>query len=382
MPSGGVAAFSGVVGMNRLQAYAQLLVRTGRHARFVRGKFGVPVWRQIVEMARLHRFAVGPDDYYKYALFHPGMFPDFASKTTYRGYRWKDELRRFSDPKIQGIAFHKLILYRLLEAWDLPCPRIHAVYCPVPDGFERHRALATPEELVRWLRETEAWPLFGKPSNASHGFGARGLRRREGDEVVQVTDERIGIEELVARIDADARETGPYLLSELLEPREDFRRLCGSTLPSCRLVVLVRHGEPEPMAATVLLPPDRQHFSNARGLTTGSVCAGVDLETGRLFQPLCSLGPDIKTATHHPTSGQRVDGFVIEGWREAVAMTLRASRAFSPFRMQHWDLSFTTRGPVLLELNFIGDLEPMQVAGPPGLMRPQFRSFYETHRVW
>ena len=61
------------------------------------------------------------------------------------------------------------------------------------------------------------------------------------------------------------------MLCELLSPREDFRRLCGSTLHSCRIVTLVRDGEPEPLAATILLPPDGQHFSNARGLTTGSV---------------------------------------------------------------------------------------------------------------
>ncbi|MHB8078194.1 MAG: sugar-transfer associated ATP-grasp domain-containing protein [Candidatus Krumholzibacteriia bacterium] len=368
--------------MVSLGPYLSLLGRTWRQARRVSRELRYPLWKQARDLAQLRAVGIGPDDYYMYDLCNPALFPDQALKLTYRGRRYREQFRHFSHVQTQGIVFHKHILYRLLQAFDLPCPRIHAIYAPVPDCFERHRALTGPEQLARFLAETDTFPLFGKPSNASHGFGALGLRRREGDRIVLVTDESLPTAEVVERIHDTARQTGTYLLGELLQPREDFRRMCGSTLPSVRLVVLMRDGEPEPFRATILFPLDRTHVSNARGLSTG-VCSGrVDLVTGRVESVIDSPGPHRHPRPEHPQTGARLEGYVIPEWTELVRLVTTAARAFSPFRMQHWDATFSTRGPALLELNFIGDVEPLQMNGPPGLYTEQFRSFERTHRLW
>lgn len=369
--------------MKSLAPLARLLGRTWRNSRFASREFGYPVTKQLLDLVRLRSVHLGPDDYYLYGLCDPARLPAFADKLTYRGYRQKDLFRRFSPVQIQGMAFHKHVFYRLAEGFGLPVPHIRALYAPVPDCFERHRAMTRVDELERFLRECPDYPLFGKLSNASHGHGALGLRGRgEGDTVELVTGEQVPVAQLAAEIDGHARRYCTYMLTELLEPREDFRRLCGSTLGSVRLVVLVRNGTPEPFVATVLLPLDRQHISNARGLTTGNCSGAVDIATGRIHRVIDRAGPRMSFRTHHPQSGERLEDYVIPGWSEMVDMILTASRAFSPFRMQHWDAAFTTRGPVLLELNFIGDVEPLQVHGPPGLYTEQYRTFEETQRVW
>jgi hypothetical protein len=47
-----------------------------------------------------------------------------------------------------------------------------------------------------------------------------------------------------------------------------------------------------------------------------------------------------------------------------------------------WGRAFTKRGPTLLELSFIGDIEVFQIFGPPGIFTEQFRTFYATQKVW
>jgi hypothetical protein len=80
----------------------------------------------------------------------------------------------------------------------------------------------------------------------------------------------------------------------------------------------------------------------------------------------------------HPASGQQLLGRKIEGWPQLRELALDAARAWSPFRMQHWDIALTRRGPVLMEMNFIGGIAACQLHGPPGLYTDQYLTFRET----
>ena len=237
--------------------------------------------------------------------------------------------------------------------------------------------------MCDYLRTTDNFPFFGKPSNAALGYGAKGVRGRlENDTLLLLNGDTQGLADYVQEIDDIARRCGTYLLLELLEPREDFRRLSGPALPSCRVVVLVRDGEPELFHSSILLPAARNHISNFQGGGIGSLFARIDNQTGVIHHVMSHMGPNFTWVTDHAETGHRVEGFRIEGWDEGVALVLRAAHAFAPVRMQHWDLSFTSRGPVLLELNFIGDLEVFHAFGPPGIYTEQFRTFHETQKVW
>ena len=353
------------------------------HARWVARERHVSIPQQLVDLWRLRPVALGAEDYFKYGLFDRQRFPRHEDRLTFRGWRFAHELRRFSDPQVQGLAFHKHILYRLLESWGFPTPRIHALYSPTPNGFERHAAMTSREQLFDYLRTTDKFPFFGKPSNASRGFGAKGvLERLAGDRLRLLNGDTPTIAAYVAEIDEIARRCGTYLLLELLEPREDFRQLSGPVLPSCRVVVLVRDGEPELFHSAILLPVSRNHISNFHEGSLGSLAGRIDGATGVICDVMSHMGPDFTWVTDHAETGRRVEGFRIEGWDEGVALVLRAARALAPLRMQHWDLTFTNRGPALLELNFIGDIEVFQLFGPPGIFTEQFRTFYETQKVW
>lgn len=355
-----------------------------RQARYVQGKYGVPVRQQLRDIWRLRRNTVGPSDYYMYALFDPKRFPDFATKQTYGGWRlFEGEFRHYSAPNLQAMAYHKHILYRLLGSFGIPVPEIHALYSPLADGFERNRALRTREELAEFLRTTDAFPIFGKPSQASEGFGGRGILHRNGDGTLRlVTGDDVTVADMVEDIHAIAAKTGTYMLLEFLQNNDQVRELAGETAASTRVVVLMRDGEPELFKATMLIPAAGSHVSNARGMETGACSALVDLETGRLHRILSAIGPDIEWITEHPATGVRLDGVELEAWPQVEAMALEAARSLSPFHMQHWDIAQTRRGPVVMEMNFIGSVIPLQIHGPPGIFTEQFRSFAATQKVW
>ncbi|MFZ1986913.1 MAG: hypothetical protein WAU91_21050, partial [Desulfatitalea sp.] len=232
----------------------------------VRQEYKIPIYRQLIELIRLRSSGMGSSGYYLFRLYDPLRFDSFAIKRTYRDWRFKQKLRHFSDPQIQGITFHKHIFYRLLKSFDLPFPEIHALYCPVPDGFERHRCMKTKNELRHYLQTSDAFPLFGKPSNASHGYGAIGMLNREGKDAIRLLDGSIkSIVQLVDEIDAIAQRTATYMLCELLKPSNDLMEISGEALPSCRVIVLVRDGKPEIFRAKILLPQFNRHVSNFQG---------------------------------------------------------------------------------------------------------------------
>ena len=354
-----------------------------RTAREVKDRCGVPLHRQFRDMAGLKASTgLGPADYFRYALFDRERVPDRRAARTFGGWRLFEEFLHYSRPEYQGLA-HKHVLYRLLESFDLPVPRIHRVYAPVPDCFERHRALATPSELAAYLRTTDDLPLFGKPSNASAGYGALAISGRPDPEHLEFLDgTRATLDETVARIHGFARERRTYLLTEMLEQRDDIRAICGRCIASLRVVMLVRHGRPEVFRVVILLPSSRQQTSNCRHMTSASVLGRVDPATGRISRAIRSEGPFYEYSPHHPETGFPLEGHVLAGWPQVLDLMHAAALAMAPFRMQHWDVALTTRGPVLMEMNVHGDEGGLQLHGPPGALDEQYLSFAREHRVW
>jgi hypothetical protein len=107
---------------------------------------------------------------------------------------------------------------------------------------------------------------------------------------------------------------------------------------------------------------------------------GVDNETGVINRAVWGFGLDAQDVECHPLSDVRLLGHRLACWPAVREMVLEAARALSPFRMQHWDVAMTRRGPVVMEMNFIGGVEGTQFHGPPGLYTEQYRSFAAGHK--
>ncbi len=350
-------------------------------AREVSRLHGIPVWRQVREWVALRRNGVGLEDYYYYRLYDAKLHPTMEEKLTYGGWRaFMGEFRRYANIRHEAIAYEKHIFYRICDGFGLPVPLIYSVYTPSFDAFERHRSITKKDDLRDYLSSTRQLPFFGKPSNASRGFGARGVLGRAPDGRFRlVSGESVTLDVLVNDIERFASDNGTYLITEFLQNDPEIVEMVGEVLCSLRVVMLVRNGEPEFFRTSMHLPGAGSHASNVAGFATGTISCGIDPHTGIIRSALQGAGAERQEVKRHPISSVQLIGYVIPGWELVRTLALEASKAMSPFRMQHWDFALTTRGPVILEMNVIGDVAACQRHGPPGIYTKQYLGFRDTH---
>ena len=223
---------------------------------------------------------------------------------------------------------------------------------------------------------------FSMPiDNANEGYGAIAVIEREtSGNLKLISGEIITPENLAVKINSVANKTGNYLIAEFLKNSDEIKELCGDSVASFRVVMLVRNGEPEFFRALCLLPLFGHTTSNVKGFTTGSIACPISKE-GYIKRAISSVGVNAIEIDIHPDTGIPLIEKKIIGWPALIEMVTQASRAMSPFRMQHWDIALTQRGPVIMEMNFIGSVAGCQIGGPPGLYSEQYLSFRQTHTL-
>lgn len=263
----------------------------------------------------------------------------------------------FNHSHWHALANDKLAVHFVLEGLGLPSPGLHAVTHPGGRFCGDAPCFRGPDELSAFLRGTAPYPLFVKPVWGAFGRSSLALLEHEaaGDRLLLGNGERRGLENVVAELSAP-----PYgnhlLLQELLRPHPDTLDLCGDHLTTVRVIVLLHETGSELYSATWRIPTGGNMTDNfARG-RTGNLLATVDPEGGRVLEARGRLDGAPRTIEIHPRTGRRLVGAVLPDWRELRRVTLAAASALPGLRMQHWDLALCPRGPVLLEVNALGDL--------------------------
>ena len=81
----------------------------------------------------------------------------------------------------------------------------------------------------------------------------------------------------------------------------------------------------------------------------------------------------------HPDTGRQIVGTQIPGWNRLKEIVLAAAPIFAGIHTQSWDVALTELGPVLLEINFGGDLNLAQLATGKGILDA---AYSEHLREW
>ncbi|MGJ7580036.1 sugar-transfer associated ATP-grasp domain-containing protein [Variovorax sp. RHLX14] len=106
----------------------------------------------------------------------------------------------------------------------------------------------------------------------------------------------------------------------------------------------------------------------------------IDRVDGRLGA-MCSdrLASGTRRFSHHPVTGQAVEGRVLESWPAIQALALDAHRAFSHRIFVGWDIAMTDEGPVLLEGNVNLDIMFPQRVHRQGIGRSALGPLLQHH---
>jgi hypothetical protein len=357
-----------------------------RNLAAVRAQTGKSLLRQIREILGLKLRAThfGISDYFDFRLFSDEFAGRYAKEHVagWRMLHWLDD--QLNPPAWRNLVFDKLCMYALLKAGGLPIPRLHGLYERRGRRFFEARDFATLDALGIWLRGPAPYPLFAKPVFGDVGSGDYALLGYDAgtDELLTTTGQRLPLAGFLAGLDVPRKYVkagSGYLFQEQLIQHDTLRRLAGSAISSVRIVVLADDTGIRPFRALWKVIAGRNVTDNYLWGEAGNLLAAVKLETGQVERVVRGYGMQQEVLTRHPDTHAELVGIVLPEWERTLDLVTCGARLFPMLPFQHWDIAFTERGPVVLEVNVTGGTYILQYASGQGLYDEQLRAFVSRH---
>ena len=337
--------------------------------------------QQLFEIRRFKRInpSLGAADYYAYRLYDENYALPSA-RGTFVGQR---NVRQFAGALNLGQATmpaaDKLTFTLLARTFGLPVPRLKALYRPGPPLIPgiAEVVLDTPAHLARWLRTSEAWPVFAQPSYRQR-LGCMRLTGYESntDSIAVSGHQSIPVAAFVDMVIGKmprrdyAPELGWFFLEEP-RPHPEIARVLGKDTISVLRLILIRDSAGVEFVAA-FLNIDTGVNGQDEPPKTPALVAEVDLDTGRLGQALNGIWPHANIVTKAPATGMAIEGFVLPIWGQARALCERSASLFPLIQMQDWHIALTDTGPSFLELGDLASVQRLQLWGR-GLLTPRVR---------
>ncbi len=250
------------------------------------------------------------------------------------------------------ILTNKLVMSRVLAATGLPHPEVLGVV--TKGNLVAIDADPQPSNDALLIWTSTCHKLVLRPHWSGGGEGVFFLTREGGRWSVNARQADIAtVRRLISVLDR-------YIVTTFVEQAAYARTIQPATANTLRVLTL--RDEQGVFVASVVhrfgtaasLPVD--NFHGGRGL-----CAAVDVERERL-KTAVSLDERGRRQlhTHHPETGNRIDGIAIPGLRQALDGVRTASRCLPEAVCVGWDVLITDDGYSLLEAN-----------APPGIVASQ-----------
>ncbi|MGH6893724.1 MAG: sugar-transfer associated ATP-grasp domain-containing protein, partial [Dongiaceae bacterium] len=210
----------------------------------------------------------------------------------------------------------------------------------------------------QFIADSGNHPLFCKPVDGINSIGAIRIEGASGDALIVNGGQSKRADDVVAFMIALGSDG--YLLQRVLEPTPAFRAISGMAVASIRFLALLTDNGPLIESAVVKLPTRDQVADNF--WRSGNMLGAIDLTSGKLSRIVSGVGADLKLFDADHETGLPLAGASVPDFEAAKTLCLKAAVNFPGIRTQSWDVALTADGPVLLEMNFGGDLNLHQLA--------------------
>jgi Sugar-transfer associated ATP-grasp len=301
-------------------------------------------------------------EYFYYRLYHPSLSE--AALDRFVGKKIQNRMHAACNDVRWFAACHdKLLWSAILTGASLPVPDTVALFGKM-GRFGASRSLRSKDELSRFITDPSNHPLFCKPVDGINSLGAIRIEGIKGEELIINGGYQRRIGDVVHFI--SSLSPAGYLLQKVLPPSPLLAPITGSAISSIRFLVLLTGTGPAVESAVIKLPTKDQVADNF--WRSGNMLAAIDLASGTITRAVAGVGSDLKVIEREPASGINLPGFTVPDFQAAQALILQAAVYFSGIRTQSWDVALTADGPVLLEMNFGGDLNLHQLAHNRGVL--------------
>jgi len=309
-----------------------------------------------------------PNEYFYYRLWEPHLTR--GDRLRFVGKQAQHPMHfTCNDAGWYATAADKLLFHTLMAGAGLPTPKLLAVTGPsrpLPSG----QAFADADSVARFLRDPAHYPLFAKPVDGKYSIAvvsADGYDP-ETDTVLLQGGLRTPPDHLAATL---AGRPAGYVLQRRLAPDPQLAGLFGPRLWSVRALVLLTPDGPMIHRAVAKIATGDNPADNF--WRHGNMVGAVELASGEIVRVVQGTGAGMAVDGAHPDTGRAIAGTAVPGWDALTGLALGAARLLPGIRTQSWDIALTDAGPVLLEVNFGGDLNLAQLASGTGALDGRYR---------
>ena len=264
----------------------------------------------------------------------------------------------------------KLLYHAAMIGAGFPVPKLLAVH-HATRKLTGALSLTSADEIASFLRRPHIYPVFGKPIDGLFSLGAFSAEswRAEDDTVAFYDGTRQAVGDFAAHL---AQRQSGHMLQQKLITHPVLEAIFGRRLASVRMFVLLTGQGPVVARAVCKIPVGRNVADNF--WRNGNMLGAVDIESGEIKRVVRGTGADMVVNPEHPDTGRAILGLRLPQWNQLKELCQTAALTLPGVRTQGWDIAITRDGPVLLEVNFGGDLNLAQLAWGAGVLDDTYRA--------
>ena len=262
---------------------------------------------------------------------------------------------------------NKLLWHTILRGAGLAVPDTLAVY----DRKGRGGGVTILEnylELSEFLSSPANIPVFCKPVTGTYSVGAFRIDEFDGKNAIVNGSWEKSVKEIASYFETIGKKG--YLLQKPLRPDRELSQITGEAIATLRLFVCMDAGNPEILRAVLKVPAKGEVADNF--WRADAQLWSIDADSGRVLRRIVNK---LSTKTPKVINGHSdfpPTDYVLPEFEKSLELVGRAARHFPAIRTQSWDIAITEAGPVLMELNFGGDLSLVQMAHNSGILTGKY----------
>ena len=320
----------------------------------VERRHGVGRYTQLREIAAgaLGRSKLTPTEYYQYGVFRPdltrqqkaGFFSDRSNAAFNRD---------LSPPElgaVPGVMRDKGLCGILLRGYGYPVPKTLALFS-VDGRYGRRNALSSAKDIVDFLRATDTWPMFCKPTSAGQGIGAASLTglTPDGAKITFGDDRVVPIDDFAREIEKNFPRG--FAFQELCQQDPAIEAVTGPAVGVVRITTVLTLDGPEFLYGTWKFPGVG---AMSDGVQAGAGPTGmgyIDPETARITGAHFGDRISGEDGAVSPVTGAAIVGTEVARFKDCVALGVDAHSVFPTHGIVGWDMIVTASGPLIGEAN-------------------------------
>ncbi len=262
---------------------------------------------------------------------------------------------------------NKLLWEMIMAGAGLRVPETLAVYEKKGRGGGV-MILHDGDALTDFLSRSSNIPVFCKPVTGVYSIGAFRIDAFDGEKALINGLWKKSVEEIAGYFEVVGKKG--YLLQRPLMPNKKLFPATGNSIATLRFLLRMDGGNPSLMRC-VLKVPAKGEVADNFWRPEAQLCA-VAVGSGEVTDKIVNDGSQKYFRVSGNSNAFPPPGFVMPDYKDAKQLLCEGARHFPGIRTQSWDIAVTDEGPVLMELNFGGDLGLAQLAHRKGILNEEY----------